>query len=72
MNLIPFRKETNQQFYERLVYEVDAYILDRYGIDWRTAAKQWGETDDQGIYNQFYYMTLKLRYFISRSAKEAS
>ena len=69
MNLIPFYKETNQQFYERLVREVNDYILDRYGIDWQTAAKQWGETDDQGIYNQFYYMTLKLRYFISQYTK---
>jgi hypothetical protein len=66
MELNPFPRETWQEFYDRNVREVNNYILDRYGVDWRSAARQWGETDRQGLYAQFYYMVSKLRYFISR------
>lgn len=69
MKLTPIPRETYQQFYERLAKEVDDYIRQHYGIDWRTAARQWGETDDQGIYAQFFYMTTKLQYFTSRHTK---
>ena len=66
MNLTAIPRETYEQFYRRNVREVNGYTLTRYGLDWRTAARQWGETDDQGIYAQFYYMVTKLQYFISR------
>lgn len=66
VELNPLPRETQQEFYDRNVREVNNYILDRYGVDWRSAARQWGETDRQGLYAQFYYMVSKLRYFISR------
>jgi hypothetical protein len=66
INLTPFPRETYQQFYDRLAKEVNNYILNRYGLDWRSAARQWGETDDQGVYAQFYYMVTKLRHFRAR------
>ena len=65
-NLEALPRETHEQFYDRLVREVNDYILDRYGLDWRSAARQWGETDSQGVYAQFYYMATKLSYFIGK------
>jgi len=66
MNLTPQPRETYQQFYERNVREVNKYVLDNYGMDWRSAARQWGETDDQGIYYQFFYMVTKLSFFMEQ------
>jgi hypothetical protein len=63
MNLEPFPREAHQQFYDRNVIEVSNYILNCYGIEWRSAARKWGETDDQGIYAQLYYTATKLRHF---------
>lgn len=70
MNLTLLPKETYEQFYNRNAREVNDYTITHYGLDWRTAARQWGETDSQGIYAQFYYMVTKLQYFIGKNSNE--
>jgi len=57
--------DTYKKFYEDNLGWVDLYCRARYRQGWQSCARQWGETDEQGIYVQFYCMVDKLNYFIS-------
>lgn len=49
-------------FYEKNIEWVKSICSDRYATtDWQVLAKQWGESDDQGLYKQFYFFVNKLK-----------
>ena len=55
-------------FYDKNLEWAKEACQDRYKSDWRTLARQWGESDSQGIHQQFYFFVDKLMYHLNKSA----
>lgn len=53
---------------ENIEWATDACQKHFQGSHWQDLARQWGETDDQGVCKQFYYFFSKLGYHLSRKA----
>ena len=72
-HVFPIKTDEDKQlesisFYDKNIEWVDKACRDRYRSDWQTLARQWGESDNQGMYQQFYFFVDKLKYHLNKPA----
>jgi hypothetical protein len=58
--------EDYKNSYEENIEQVRRICKENYRSDWQVLARTWGETDDQGLYKQFYFFYSKLEYHLNK------
>ena len=64
--VFPIRSEDEKQleyisFYDKNIDWVKAACAASYSVPWQQLARQWGESDSQGMYQQFYFFDRQLK-----------